>query len=138
MEPASESLRNVSDALLRDLEALVTAEQEKRNVSPDDPRLLTLASEVDEIARRVLGLTQRQHDIAEQVHEQAAAGGPDAPTATIAETSPHRPMGVILAEWRAAERDAIDAAGSETGRTARLRADELREEYRRAYDARRG
>jgi hypothetical protein len=47
-------------------------------------------------------------------------------------------MGVILAEWRAAERDAADAApGSQAAQEARAAADALRDEYRRAYEARR-
>jgi len=137
MQSASDALRSVSDALMRDLEALVNAEQEKRNVAPDDPRLLTLAAEVDQLARRILGLTERQQDIAVDVHELATDGGADAPTETIEET--HRPIGMILAEWRAAERDAATAPpGSAEADTARSTADQLRDEYRRAYEARRG
>ena len=49
MQSASDALRSVSDALMRDLEALVNAEQEKRNVAPDDPRLVSLAAEVDQV-----------------------------------------------------------------------------------------
>jgi hypothetical protein len=136
MQSASETLRNVSDALLRDLDALATAEQEKRNVPPDDPRLIELAAEVDAIARRVLALTERQQEIVEDVHEQATEGGPDAPTRTIEETV--RPIGVILAEWRAAERDAAAAQpDSAEATSARELADRLREEYRRAYEAHR-
>jgi hypothetical protein len=134
MQSASDALRSVSDALMRDLEALVNAEEEKRTVALDDPRLMTLAAEVDELARRVLGLTGRQHDIAEDVHELAVEGGVDAPTEPIEET--HRPIGLILAEWRTAERDVAAAApGSKEAETARATADRLRDEYRRAYEA---
>jgi TolA-binding protein len=123
---------------MRDLEALVAAEQKKRNVAPDDPRLVTLAAEVDEIARRVLGLSERQQDIAEDVHELARDGGPNAPIKTIEETSTHRAIGVILAEWRAAEREATAARpGSNEATAARATADALRDEYRQAYEARR-
>jgi hypothetical protein len=133
---ASDALRSVSDALVRDLEALVDAEQEKRNVAPDDPRLVTLAAEVDQLARRVLGLTERQQDIAEDVHESAVQGGVDAPTETIEETP--RAIGLILAEWRTAEREVAAApAGSAEAEAARRTAERLREEYRRAYEARR-
>jgi hypothetical protein len=136
MQSSSDSLRNVSDALMHDLEALVAAEQEKRNVAPDDPRLVKLAAEVDEIARRVLGLSERQQDIAEDIHEQATEGGPAAPSKAIEET--HRSIGVILAEWRAAEREAAAAlAGSAGGKAAREKAEQLRDEYRRAYEAHR-
>jgi hypothetical protein len=118
-----------------DLEALVVAEHEKRNVLPDDPRLVELASHVEAIARRVLGLTERQQDIAADVHDQATEGGPGAPTDSIEDTI--RPMGLILAEWRAAERD-VSAAdpGSPEADAARTTADRLRDEYRRAYEAR--
>ena len=136
MPAASDRLRGVSDALLRDLQELVDAEQEKRRIQPDDPRLVELAAEVDAIARRVLDLTKAQHEITEDVHELAAEGGPDAPTESIEETI--RPMGVILAEWRAAERDvASAAAGSAEAKAARATSDRLRSEYRRAYEARR-
>jgi hypothetical protein len=136
MQSSSDALRSVSDALMLDLEALISAEEEKRNVAPDDPRLVTLAAQVDELAHRVLGLTRRQQDIAEDVHEQAIEGGTDAPSESIAET--HRPIGLILAEWRTAERDVAAAApGTAQAETAREAADRLREEYRRAYEARR-
>jgi hypothetical protein len=136
LQSPSESLRAVSDALLQDLEALLAAEQEKRNVAPDDPRLMTLANEVDAIAQRVLGLTERQQDIAAEVHDLAAEGGPGAPTESIEDTV--RPIGVILAEWRAAEREATTLAeGSPQAAAARNAADRLRDEYRRAYESRR-
>jgi len=137
MQSASDALRSVSDALMHDLEALVNAEQEKRNVAPDDPRLVTLAAEVDQLARRVLGLTGRQQDIAEDVHDMATDGGANAPSTTIEET--HRPIGLILAEWRAAERDAATAPpASAEAEAARATSDRLRDEYRQAYEARRG
>lgn len=136
MQSATDALRTVSDALMRDLEALVDAEQAKRNVAPDDPRLVTLAAEVDQIARRVLDLTERQQDIAEDVHQLATDGGPAAPNTTIEES--HRPIAMILAEWRAAERDAATAPpASVAAEAARATADRLRDEYRRAYEARR-
>jgi hypothetical protein len=136
MASSSEDLRSVSDALLHDLEALVVAEQEKREVAPDDPRLVELADQVDMLARRVLGLTERQQDIVTEVHDQATEGGPGAPTESIEDTI--RPIGTILAEWRAAEREAMTAdPGSARAREARVNADRLRDEYRRAYETRR-
>jgi hypothetical protein len=134
MQSSSDALRRVSDELMQDLETLVNAEEEKRKVAPDDPRLMMLAAEVDEIAQRILGLAARQQDIAVDVHEQAVEGGVDAPTEPIEET--HRSIGLILAEWRAAERDVAAAASGSTGaETARETADRLRDEYRRAYEA---
>jgi hypothetical protein len=134
MESAGDALRSVSDSLLSDLEALVAAEHEKRKVSPNDPRLVTLAAEVDMIARRVLGLSERQQDIAGDIHERAIDGDPGAPTESIEEII--RPLGVILADWRAAERDATAAKpDSADAKAARSLADKLRDEYRRAYEA---
>ena len=57
------ALRETSDALLRDLDVLVTIEEEKRSLEPGDPRLVELAARVEEIARRVLAGTARQHDL---------------------------------------------------------------------------
>ena len=40
------ALRETSDELLRDLEALSVLEEDKRQVSPGDPRLVDLAAQI--------------------------------------------------------------------------------------------
>jgi len=129
-------LRLTSDSLLRDLDALTQLEEEKRQVPQGDARLVDIASRIEELAHRVLQQTQRQAALSEQVRREAERG--DAPAeATIADA--RRNLGGILAEWRAAERDAQDAEpGSVAGIEARARADRLRDEYRQAFDATKG
>ena len=47
MPGTGDALRRTSDALLRDLEALVSLEEEKRGVEPGDPRLVDLAAQIE-------------------------------------------------------------------------------------------
>jgi hypothetical protein len=127
------ALRETSDALLRDLDVLVTIEEEKRSLEPGDPRLVELAARIEEIAARILAATTRQHDLTREINHQVDAGSPDAPDASIDETV--RPIQAILADWRDAERRAIAAEpGSAEAAEANALVDRLREEYRRAHD----
>lgn len=130
----SQALRQTSDALLRDLEVLTTIEEEKRTLTPGDPRLVELAGRIQEIAERVLSGTVRQHQLTQVANVQVERNLPEAPAAPI-EATP-RALTAILAEWRDAERrlasaepDSADAA------EARALTEALRDEYRRAYDA---
>ena len=66
------ALRTTSDELLRDLDVLVTIEEEKRLLEPGDPRLVELAARIEEIATRVLAATARQHDLTRVVNDQVA------------------------------------------------------------------
>jgi hypothetical protein len=128
------ALRETSDALLRDLDVLVTIEEQKRLLEPGDPQLVELARRVEEIARRVLDGTARQHALTRVADAQVRAGAPDAPAAPIEEIV--RPIQAILADWRDAERR---ASAAEPGSADALEADalveRLRDEYRRAHEA---
>jgi hypothetical protein len=127
------SLRATSDALIQDLERLTSLEREKRELKPDDPRLVILAGEVEEIAERVLGHSVQQRELTEEARAAVKAGDPDAPRQPIAATP--REIHTILAEWRDAERRASEARpGSAAARAAELDIDRLRDEYRRAHD----
>lgn len=127
------ALRETSDALLRDLDVLVTIEEEKRSLEPGDPRLVELAERIEEIARRVLQGTERQHDLTREVNAQVAADSPRAPDASIDDTV--RPIQAVLADWRDAERRASAAPpGSAEAAEANALVEGLREEYRRAHD----
>lgn len=130
----SQALRQTSDALLRDLEVLTTIEEEKRTLTPGDPRLVELAGRVQEIAERVLSGTVRQHQLSQVVNVQVERNAPSAPTAPI-EATP-RPLTAVLAEWRDAERR-LAAAEPDSADFAEAKAlsDALRDEYRRAYDS---
>ena len=128
------ALRETSDALLRDLDVLVAIEEEKRTLEPGDPRLVELAERIEEIARRVLDSTSRQHRLTRVVNAQVDRGSPDAPDTTIDETP--RPIQAVLADWREAERRAAAAApGSAEAAEADALVDRLRGEYRRAHEA---
>jgi hypothetical protein len=130
----AEALRATSDALLRDLDVLVTIEEQKRTLEPGDPLLVELASRVEEIARRVLHGTTRQHELTRAVDAQIRAGAADAPDAPIEEIA--RPIQAVLADWRDAERRAVAAEpGSADALEANALVDRLRDEYRRAHEA---
>jgi len=130
---AGDALRETSDALLRDLDVLVTIEEEKRSLEPGDPRLVTLAERIEEIARRVLQGTERQHDLTRVVNAQVAADLPSAPEASIDDTI--RPIQAVLVDWRDAERRAAAATpGSAEAAEANALVQSLREEYRQAHE----
>jgi hypothetical protein len=127
------ALRATSDALVRDLERLASIEREKRELTPDDPRIVELASEVETIALRVLGKSVRQRELTEDARDELQSGDPNASRSSIAATP--REIHVILAEWRDAERRASEARpGSPDARAAESDIDRLREEYRRAHE----
>jgi hypothetical protein len=127
------ALRETSDALLRDLDVLVTIEEEKRTLVPGDPRLVELAKRIDHIAARVLSGAGRQRNLTEMASAQIAVGAPTAPDQSI-ESTP-RPMQAILTEWRDAERRAAAApAGSAEEAEADALVDRLRDEYRSAQE----
>jgi hypothetical protein len=127
-----DALRQTSDTLLRDLDVLVTLEEEKRSLEPGDNRLVELAGRIEEIAQRILSGSVRQHQLTQTVNAQVEAGSAGAPHASIDETP--RPIQAVLADWRDAERR---AAAAEPGSAEAAEADaivsSLRDEYRRAH-----
>ncbi|MBA2718102.1 MAG: hypothetical protein H0U52_02510 [Chloroflexi bacterium] len=128
------ALRVTSDALLRDLDVLVTLEEEKRTLEPGDARLVELAGRIEEIAQRILAGSVRQHQLTQAVNAQVEAGSSTAPDASIDQTP--RPVQAVLAEWREAERRGAAAEpGSGEAAEAQARVIRLREEYRRAHEA---
>jgi hypothetical protein len=130
---ASKELRASSDNLLDDLALLAGLEQQKRDLQPGSPELVAVAQEIEQLARRVLGHSQRQRSLTEQVNEIAErATVSDAPP-TIEETP--REIHVILADWRDAERRAQEAGpGSSDAAAAASDIDRFREEYRAAHE----
>ena len=134
MDDTGQALRQTSDALLRDLDVLSTIEDEKRSLEPGDPRLVQLATRIEEIAQRVLVGSVRQRHLTEVVNTQVETGSPDAPVETIEDTP--RPIPAVLAEWREAERRMeASVPGSSEAAEAEVLVDRLREEYRRAHEA---
>jgi hypothetical protein len=127
------ALREASDALLRDLEALSELEEVKRRIEPGDPRLVELAGTIEAMAERVLASSARERELTIEANDLVDLGLPDAPSKPIAETP--RAIQTILAEWREAERRALAAtAGSREAAEADRAVDRLKAEYRQAQD----
>jgi|1186.fasta_scaffold221479_2 hypothetical protein len=130
---SQDALRLTSDELLRDLDALTQLEEEKRQTPEGDPRLVEIATRVQQLAQRVLEHSRHQVALTHSVNHQVVSGETPAGT-TIA--GARRNVNDILAEWRAAERQAQTAEpDSVAAIEARARADRLRDEYREAFDA---
>ena len=133
MPGTGDALRRTSDSLLRDIEALLELEEEKRTIEPGDPRLVELASQIEQIAKRVLASSTSERAQTQLIHALTEAGSPAAPDTPIEDTP--RSMEAILAAWRQAERQ-LDAAepGSAEAEEAQILIARLRDEYRRAHD----
>jgi hypothetical protein len=133
LSETASALRATSDALVDDLERLALLERAKREMSPEDVRLVEIAAEVEQLALRVLGQSVRQRELTEDARELAEADAPDAPSRPIAATP--REIHLILAEWREAERKAVEAdSGSAAALAAKSDVDRLRAEYRQAHE----
>lgn len=134
MVDTARALREVSDALLRDLEALSVLEDEKRQIQPGDPRLVDLAAQIESIAGRVLLTSGRERALTEKIQQAAETGEAPIPDTPIDETA--RPISAILSDWRNAERRLEAAAeGTAEFREAEVLVERLRDEYRKAHEA---
>jgi hypothetical protein len=132
MTEPGRALRETSDELIRDLEALSTLEDEKRQIPPDDSRVIDLATRIESIATRVLIASGRQRELTEQAQEALEAGS--AASIKAIDDTP-RPISAILSDWRDAERRLeTTTKGSAEEREVEVLIDQLREEYRRAHD----
>jgi hypothetical protein len=130
------NLSAVSDAMLANLDRLRRLELEKRTLPVGSPRLVDLATEIEELAVAVLGTSDTQVDLAKDAVRDARAGLVD-PNTTIEEmAAAPRELHVILEEWRNAERRLAELdADSPDALPLRAHIELLREEYRRAHEA---
>jgi hypothetical protein len=127
------ALRATSDALMADLQALEELERRKRELAPDDPRLVDTARRVETIARRLLGQSVRQRELTSVISDLVTTGDPTAPDRPIEDTP--REIHLILADWRDAERRARDAQPDSTEASAAAAdVERLRDEYRVAHE----
>ncbi len=134
MPETGRALRDTSDQLVRDLEALSALEEEKRQIPPDDPRFVDLATRIESIAMRVLVGSGRQRELTEQIHRMADEGLPGAAVEPIEEIA--RPISAILADWRDAERRLEGTeSGSAEEREVEIIVERLKDEYRQAHEA---
>jgi hypothetical protein len=121
-------LRLASDNFLTRIERLHALEEQKRELPAAE--IADMAHEVEALTREILEWAGRQTDLAE---EAAALDEGDARPIAIV---PPRSLGVILDEWRAAERSLQgEEPGTATYESGRADVDRLRDEYARAYRA---
>lgn len=111
-----DELLAASDAFLVELAQIEGLERRKRATSPTDPDRLSLAHEVEDRTLGLVGLSRYQTRLIEM----------DAEALSLGRSSPRAP-GVILKEWRAAERELRDAR-SVMGRASDA-TDRLRDEH---------
>lgn len=126
MTDTRRTLRTTADALARDLDALITLEDEKRSLPFDDPRLREISRQVEEIGQRVQERTAEQTDLADSVAAQGLPGSID---------TTRRPVAEILREWRELERrsETVEPDSVEAAEVAAL-IRHIRAEYRLAAD----
>jgi hypothetical protein len=127
---AGRRLRAASDALLRDLDALASYEEEKRTLEPQDPRRVELSEKIQALAGRLLESSAAQRRLTVGIQQDAETAAVSVP---IDETP--RSIAAILESWRDAERR---LAAAEPGSVeAEVATDEIarfRDEYRRTYE----
>ena len=128
-----QDLRNVSDDMLRTLEQLQSLETAKRAEQPGSDRFVRLAKEIEKLAAVVFQQTSAQQSLAEATHKAAKQGADMVP---IDEIAASRDVGIILSEWRDAERRLASSA-MDSAEHAKAAADvrRLREEYHRVYSS---
>jgi ActR/RegA family two-component response regulator len=128
LNETEKELRLASDNFLTRIERLHALEEQKRELPVSE--MADMAHEVEALTREILEWAGRQTDLADEV--AALDDGDARPIAIV----PPRSLGVILEEWRAAERS---LQGEEPGTAAyesgRADVDRLRDEYARAYKA---
>lgn len=128
-----EELRRRSDQIIESMAQLANLEVDKREAQPGTAAFVRTAKSVREQARVLLELAGDEERLAERLQtlrDQAAGAVPER---SIAQVPGVRPIQVVLAEWREAERRMLHAeTGSEAERAAKADAVRLREEYQRA------
>ena len=129
-----ERLRAASDAIQIAVVELHALEAQKRSVVPaDDDRFVELATRVRDSAERILELARAEETFAGELAASAETITP------IADVEPAPDLKQILDEWREVERD-LNAAhpGSPEAHRLLARFEELRAEYMRASEQKRG
>lgn len=109
--PRVTHLRGTSDQLLLAIQTVALLERQKRGVPFGDDRFPGMARAVRAAAEAVLQLSLAEEREASPVHDRSAADHDT--TTTIAQTPPASSLAGILEEWRAVERQLMQApAGS--------------------------
>jgi hypothetical protein len=132
MTDAENSLRAVSDELLRELDRLAALEAEKRTLHPGEARAVELSNQAHRLAEKILATTGVEKELAQGGHLAIHVALPDAPQHSIDETP--RALHAILDDWRAAERQAASAATQAERDEFRRQSEAFRDEYREVFD----
>jgi hypothetical protein len=131
-------LRDTSDRLLDELKQLGDLETAKRDATPGTPEFVELSHKVEALAAQVLGSSHRQSELAATTRVMAESGMPNTPQTPIVNVLPPRDPNVVLADWRESERQLGGLApGAAEAEPIRRRIEDLRDEYRRSFEARR-
>lgn len=125
-------LRRTSDGFLARVEKLHELEELKRTLTPGTPEMLRVTREVEALSREVVEWAARQTELAELAAKRQPSNM--LPISRV----PPRDIPVILDEWRDAERRLGEQEPGTAGwQSARADVERLRDEYGRAYEARR-
>jgi hypothetical protein len=128
-------LRSASDALLAALAQLEELELQKRDLKPGSRKFVALARQIQSLSDELLAASRSETVLADRVADRLDRGQ-EAPQRSIAEMPPERDLGMILSEWRDAERRLAAARpDSAEAKSAREDADRLRHEYRTVHRA---
>jgi hypothetical protein len=131
-------LRDTSDRLLDQLKLLADLETAKRDATPGTPEFMDLSRKVESLAAELLGSSHRQTELAAATRVMTETGMDNAPKTPISEVDPPRDPSAVLSEWREVERGLSTLRdGSTEAQAARVRIEQLRDEYRRSFEARR-
>jgi hypothetical protein len=129
----AEELRRRSDQIVETIAKLANLEVDKREAQPGTAAFVDTARSVRKLAQTLLDLARDEQRLAERLQRLREDAGGAVPGRPIAQVPGVRPIAVVLAEWREAERRLTEAeAGSEAEQAAEADAARLREEYQRA------
>jgi hypothetical protein len=100
----AEELRRRSDQIVETIAKLANLEVDKREAQPGTAAFVDTASAVRKLAQALLDLAGDEQRLAERLHTLRQDAHGAVPERTIAQVPGVRPIQVVLAEWREAER----------------------------------
>jgi hypothetical protein len=65
MPDLEDDLRSTADSIAGDAAQLAALEDEKAGLAADDPRMIELSAEAEDLARAIVPKTQAEHELAE-------------------------------------------------------------------------
>ena len=71
MSDARDDLRATSESIRHDAERLAALEAEKSAIDPENPRVLELSREIEELTRRLAHEATAERELSEEIQDQA-------------------------------------------------------------------